>query len=383
MDQGKTLLTIYQLWQDKKFTLIGPESSIKTNMGRTFFHGPWIYYFLLPVMLIANWNPFTGAYLFIGLNLLALIILFKAIKQGFGFRTALISSFLFTFTPNVVRFSQFFWNPNFLPLVSSLIIFLGVKIKKKANPLLFFLLGLTLGFGIGCHYQVVLLTAAVISCLVYKKSSFKNILILLLGLIAGLSPLIIFELRHNFYNLKTLSLILNDKGQKNISFPFPFYYYLSFMPFFFLAIGIILNKIYKKNQLISIIIILIFSIYSVYQIVSSSNQGFTMAKGWDYKGIQKTANIIIKENIKNYNIASFLSGDTRAYPIRFLLTKANNPPLSVEAYPQANYLYVVSQHDNSKTINNPVWEISSFCPCKIIKTWPIQNNISLYLLKKE
>ena len=131
MDQGKTLLTIYQLWQDKKFTLIGPESSIKTNMGRTFFHGPWIYYFLLPVMLIANWNPFTGAYLFIGLNLLALIILFKAIKQGFGFRTALISSFLFTFTPNVVRFSQFFWNPNFLPLVSSLIIFLGVKIKKK------------------------------------------------------------------------------------------------------------------------------------------------------------------------------------------------------------------------------------------------------------
>ena len=77
MDQGITLLKIFELWQEKKLTLIGPESSIKALNGRAFFHGPWIYYFLLPVMLISNWNPLAGSYLFIGLNLLGLILLFK------------------------------------------------------------------------------------------------------------------------------------------------------------------------------------------------------------------------------------------------------------------------------------------------------------------
>ena len=92
--------------------------------------------------------------------------------------------------------------------------------------------------------------------------------------------------------------------------------------------------------------------------------------------------IIISENKKNYNIANLLSGDTRAQDLRYLLTINNNPPMGVEDYPAADWLFVVSRYDRLKTKNDPVWEISSFTPSEILEVWPIQNGINLYLMKK-
>lgn len=382
MDQGKTLLKIYQLWQEKKLTLIGPESSIKTLNGRTFFHGPWIYYFLLPELLITKWNPLAGSYFFIILNLLALILLFQAVKEKFGLRVAFLTSLFFSSSPQMIYFSQFSWNPNFLPFVSSLIIFFLVKIDKKPRLIYFFLTGFCFGFGLGCHYQALLLNIATLIFLILKRVSFKSLIALFFGFLLGFSPLIIFEFKHNFYNLRTILLILQQGNQKAFSWPLPSHYFLSFFPFLFLGGAIILERILKKSYLVGLGIILIFITYSLYQIIPQPESGFTMPKGWNYLGIKKAAKIIIQENKKNWNIVSLLSGDTRVYPLRYLLTVAQKPPLDVNRYPQAEYLFVISQHNKEKTINNPVWEISSFCPCKLTKSWEIQNNIKLYLLKK-
>lgn len=107
-----------------------------------------------------------------------------------------------------------------------------------------------------------------------------------------------------------------------------------------------------------------------------------MPKDWNYLAVKKSAEIILKENLQNFNIASLLSGDTRDYPLRYLLTIAGKPPLEVDQYPQADNLFVISKHNKEETINNSVWEISSFCPCELVKIWDIQNNIKLYLLAK-
>ena len=380
MDQGITLLKIFELWQEKKFTLIGPESSIKTLQARAFFHGPWIYYFLLPVMLISNWNPLAGSYLFIGLNFFGLVLLFNTVKAKFGPRVAFLACFLFSLSPQMIYFSQFFWNPNFLPLVSILIIFLWFKIAKNPCFKNFLFLGLVLGFGLGCHYQIVILTFIILMIMILKKISWKHFFALFLGLLIALSPLEVFELKHNFYNLRTIFLILREGTQG--SFKISFYHLLFLLPFLYLALALLLERVFLKKPAFALGLIGLFTFHALIQIIPTSKSGFSMPEAWTYTGLLKTKQIILRENKPNFNIASLLSGDTRDYPLRFLLTAARKPALDVETYPQAEYLFVLSPHAKDKTISNSVWEINSFCPCKLQKTWEIQNNIRLYLLEK-
>lgn len=382
MDQGKTLLNIYQLWQERKFTLIGPESSLKTINGLSFFHGPWIYYFLLPLLLLLDWNPLAGSYFFIFINLLALIILFFTIKKQFGQLSALLSSLLFTISPPIIYYSQFLWNPNFLPLVSSLIIFISVKILgQPTKSTLFFFLGFILGFGLSNHYQTFILVVIIFLWMVFNNQKFVNFLFTISGIIIGTLPLVIFEFKHNFYNFRIIFFIIKQ-GLINSNPIIPhFYYFLFLTPFLCLFFGIFLAKIFNYNLFLGIIIVILISIYSFNHIFKKPASGFTMPQGWNYLGQKKITEIILKENKSNYNIANLLWGDTRDYPLRYLLTIAKNPPLNIDQYPQSKYLFVTAR-EQQKVVNNPVWEINSFCPCKISKSWPIQNNINLYLLEK-
>jgi len=56
--------------------------------------------------------------------------------------------------------------------------------------------------------------------------------------------------------------------------------------------------------------------------------------------------------------------------------------MGIEDYPYADEIYVVASKNQRLNTNIP-WEISSFQPSFIAKEWPIQNNMSLYLLEKK
>ena len=146
MDQGQILLKIWQLWQEKKITLIGLETSIKTASGRGFFQGPWIFWLPLPVLLLSNWHSLSVSYFLILLNLFALIILYRALEKKWGILSAFIAGLFFSLMPVMVYSSQFIWNPNFLPFTSCLLIHFWLKLKKKSSLKDLFLTGLILGF---------------------------------------------------------------------------------------------------------------------------------------------------------------------------------------------------------------------------------------------
>lgn len=383
MDQGTTLLKTYSLWQEKKFTLIGPETSIKSTDKHSFFYAPWIYYFLLPFMLVSNWEPLAGSFLFILLNLWALFFLFKGVKEKFNLKTALIVSIIFTFSPKMVYFSQFFWNPNFLVFCSSLLFYFWVKLNKKEDNFLnIFLSGLVIGFGLGNHYLFILVALPFTLWMISQKNSWKSVFILVEGILLGLLPLVVFEIKHNFYNLKTIFSIISKGTEEAISLPLPFHYYLSLVPLIYLLIALAIEKIDKKIPKLGLGITICFIIYSLTQLIPKAQAGYTMPPGWNYKGVKKASQIILKENKKEYNIVNLLSGDTRSYGLRFILTKEKNPPLKVNEYPVSDYLFILSYKKPETVITDPVWEISSFCPCLVSKKWEIQNKINLYLLRK-
>lgn len=114
------------------------------------------------------------------------------------------------------------------------------------------------------------------------------------------------------------------------------------------------------------------------------DNGYLMPQGWNLTGVRVAASVIAADNPPaKFEVAATLDGDTRALPYRYILESHYKlKPLSVEAYPQAKVLYVVTRDQADTIVTNQVWEISSIMPAKVTKTWTIQNGILLHRIEK-
>ena len=369
-----------EIYNTKKLTLIGPPTSIKSTISREFYQGPATYYLLL-VPIALGGNPIIASYFLIFINLLALIVIYIVVKKKLGKKTAFWAGLFFSTYPLLVTYTRFVWNPNFIPLFSAIVLGFLLDINKKKKFLFYFLLGLILGICLQFHYQSFLLIFLSFAWLVLRKVKPTGFFIVFLGVIVGFFPLLIFELRHNFYNLRTLFLIMQTGSGKQLT-SFPFYYFLFLVPFICLVIGLLFKTIYKTKKFFAVGILILYLTWSIYTIYGFSLKAPGMAEGWNYKGQKKAIKIILKENKKRYNIANLLTGDTRAQAMRYLLSLNNSLPGGTGDYPISEWLFIISRSKTKEILSNPVWEISSFRPSRIAKAWPIQNGISLYLLEK-
>ncbi len=376
MDQGISLLRSLEIYQNKELTLLGPTASPVVN-GHQFFHGPLGYYSLVALMVISKWNLIVSSYYLVFFNFLALIFLYLAAKKIFNKKIAIITSLSFVFLPISINFSNFLWNPNFLLILTPVFIFLGSKSINNKNNWCFLIWGILGGICLQYHFQFALILFLTLLFLIFKKQIWKNIFLFIVGMMMGYSPLLIFDLRNNFYNVKTIWEWIRYGNDQN--FGAQIYYFLSFVPFFCLGLAWIIGKL--KNKLILILLLISLISYSFY-VKISQNKAFGMPDGWNYP-LQKQVVKKILENgcPKDFNVASTISGDTRAYDLRFLLKIKNCEPMGVEEYPKAEKLFLVA------SINRPpekekVWEVSSFGEFKINRQENVTPNIIFYELEK-
>ena len=68
--------------------------------------------------------------------------------------------------------------------------------------------------------------------------------------------------------------------------------------------------------------------------------------------------------------------------IRYLVTIAGKPPLGVTEYPSAKTLFIYSKVPIEQILKGHLWEIDSVKPVKVVKKWPLQNDIYLYMVEK-
>ena len=117
----------------------------------------------------------------------------------------------------------------------------------------------------------------------------------------------------------------------------------------------------------------------------ASKQGYTMPQGLNLIGIRKASQIIARDadSGKKFNIASTLDGDTRSMPYRYLVDVYGKKTEAVENYEKIDSLYLISRDANGKILQYTVWEVSTFKPFKIAKSWHIQNGIRLLKLIKD
>lgn len=290
-----------------------------------------------------------------------------------------------------------------------------------------------------------LMLAILIYLILYTKPTIKLIIFFLLGLFLAVSPTILFEIRHNFLNLHLLLDYFGNRGQEssflsiwferiiyfathdynflilltlpiliyilsfkkfNYSENFPFlkklalinlliiflfavklssfgtHYLLPFLMLLLIIIPVFLSSV--KSSLINLICFLFLSLNLLITISQlNNNHGYFMPDGWSLNKIEQTADIIATsaKTHPNFNVASLLDGDTRTYPIRYMLSLTNEIPGDYTTYPQNNYLYVVARNV-SQIDNSTVWEIQSLRPFKIEEEWQMGDGIILYLLAK-
>lgn len=349
-DQGRDMLRVYQLWQTRRLTLLGPPSS-----QGNFFFGPGYYYLIAPGLILAKFHPVGAAATVIAIDLLGLYFLFRLTRS-------LSITLIYATNPLLISWSQSALNPFFIPGLTAICLFCLSRRK-------FWLAGMLAGALIQLHYS------AVILAIFWFRPAF------LLGLMAGLSPMLAFELRHDWFNIKGMLAWLTIPQLRW----FNLHYLAVLVPIIFWGTA----KIFNRFRIFGVGLTALIVVMNLRQLDLNPAQGYTMPQNWNLPRAVDAAQFIAQDVAqtkpqKSFNVAATLDGDSRALPLRYLLiSQFRTIPLGVEAYPQAQVLYLVTRLNREEALSHGLWEISSFSPKRVTKTWPLVADINLYRLEKQ
>ncbi len=198
-DQGRDAIIIRRILTLEHFPAIGAPTSI----GQVYL-GPFYYYFIAPFLLFFNFNPVGLSFGVAILSIVAAFISYLLVKKNLNRETALIFLILLGFSFVNIQLSRFSWNPNLLPAFAFFTIFFFYKTlceKKLLFPLLF---GAFFAFSFQLHYLAALLLPAFLILTILSLAKGFSLIIRLAVAVAGFlffsTPLLIFDLRHNFLN---------------------------------------------------------------------------------------------------------------------------------------------------------------------------------------
>lgn len=216
-DEGRDALVIKDLLVNHHFPFIGPPTSI----GNIYL-GP-LYYYMMTVPMVIFWlNPIAAAYQIAIIGVLTVFLIYFLTRQWFGEKAGLVASLLYAISPVNIIYSRSSWNPNPAPFFALLAVFSLWKIDQTRNFLWLVLTGIALAFAIQMHYLALILVpicgviwAHQIIYGKYAKWQRSNITRgTILGISAFLilmSPLVIFDLRHNFMNFRALQAFFSNR----------------------------------------------------------------------------------------------------------------------------------------------------------------------------
>lgn len=207
-DEGRDALVVKRMIIDGDFTLLGPITSVGS-----MYLGPIYYYFMIPFLFLFNFNPVGPAVMISLFSLATIVLIYKIGIEFFDFRTALIASFLYAFSPLVIVHSRFSWNPNAVPFFSLLILYSLIKIVVKKQLNWVYIVGLSLGVIFQLHYlSLVFIPIVFVVLLIFRQFKLEILFKIFLSAVLTFSPFIVFEMKHGFPNTQTLLRFVTRTG---------------------------------------------------------------------------------------------------------------------------------------------------------------------------
>lgn len=207
-DEGRDAIVAKEILQGN-LTLLGPRAS-----AGDFFLGPFYYYLIAPFLFLAGMDPVGPAIMVALFGIVTVYLVYFVGKKFFDEKAGLMAAFLYAFPPIVIAYSRSSWNPNLMPLISLLIIYLSYVAVKNNSLKLFLIVGLLFGIAMQLHYLTIFLGIIVFLFVLIGKflikekglifSYTKSYVLIFVGFVIGWSPFLAFEIRHGFPNLKTI-----------------------------------------------------------------------------------------------------------------------------------------------------------------------------------
>ena len=220
-DEGRDVIVIKKMLVDHHFPLIGPPTSI----GNIYL-GP-LYYYMMAIPMAIFWlNPVAAAGMNAFLGVATVAFTYYLGKNWFSRQAGLIAAYLYAISPVTIIYSRSSWNPNPAPFFALVSMFSLYRLHQTGNFLWLVLTGLAIGAALQMHYLVAILLPIVGIVWLYeilsrrnKKLKIKNFfggtLLGIFSFVLIMSPLIWFDLRHNFLNYRAITELLGSGSAVN------------------------------------------------------------------------------------------------------------------------------------------------------------------------
>lgn len=201
-DQGMYFQAVKRIVVDHKLTLIGTEVGGKGG----FFQGPGWYYLLAIPFVIWHGDPY-GAMVLMFLSGIGTILVSIYLGQRlFGSVTGLCIGLLIAVSPTLVPQSRFIWPPFLISFLSVFFVYFLYEVldeKEKAIPIEAFIIGLMFHFEVATGVALFLQSSFLIPWLLRRYLfSFRTFIRSVLLFFLPLTPLILFEVKHNFLGFR-------------------------------------------------------------------------------------------------------------------------------------------------------------------------------------
>jgi hypothetical protein len=365
-------------------SLLGQEYFRYSSSGHKLFYSATFTYSLIPLILLFDYDYVGVAGYFAILNLITGLAIYLVAKKITHKTAALFSLILFLFNSYMIYHSMFLWSYNYLPLlgVLSLYIIYLFRIKQKSwHP---FVLGVISGIGFGIQFLYLPYALVFLVFLLTQKCHRLAVTLLFsIGAIIGNLPMVLFDLRNNFYHFFTLAQYLNDtvKGVSDASFN---YYYLLPLPSVLsILLGWLLYKIYQKSKMISIVLFICYFFFNLKSPLIDFKKPTGMPIGLTWKEIKQSAQVVANDKPENFNLAELLDFDTRGYILRYPVEYIYGyKPMGVEEYPNTKNLYVLSGNDYDYT-NPKVWELQVMMPYDVKLMAKVNDDYGVYKITRK
>lgn len=364
------------------FSLLGQPYYHNTSTGLTMFYGPQFNYLLVPIMVAARYNPIAITAFFSALYLITGLVIYLLSKKLTNAWTALIALVLFLFNSLMINYSLFIWCLHFFPIMGFVSFYLVCVYKKNKYPLLItIILGAISGFGISLEYPYAVFSLIIFLWLLVKSDKkIITFLMYVVGNIIGNLPMVMFELRHDIYNLRVLYQYSLDQAA-NRTHTLDIFHFLPIWGIGCFFVAIIIYQVFKKRWSMPIILFA-YIILNLKSPLIDFDRAIGMPNNMNMDKLISASKSIANDQPSNFNLVSLIDFDTRAHPLRYLTSYIyGHDPMGVEAYPQAKTIYVLA--DKKYPINDPmVWELKSFLPYETNILKEIDDNNVIYKLTK-
>lgn len=165
------------------------------------FHLPWYLWLMIPLFVFGHGNPLVFAWFHSVIGVVNTFLLYR-IGSRWSHRTGILAAFIYAVWMRTIAIDRFVSPVSLVPFGVIMSVWIILWARSRPSVLRFFAVGFWTGAAVSFHYALLI---AIVLMLVWIGRKHRRYLITaVIGVTVAFFPMIIFDLRHQFFNITGL-----------------------------------------------------------------------------------------------------------------------------------------------------------------------------------